>query len=222
MARKAAGRGGLLIHGGVHLLVALGMGLGNWSVAYGLLALLLAGLHVVIDWAKVQTDRLQPRGYWPVATFLVDQGLHLIAIVILSSMFGFISTRSLVQWLAASWVNTQYTYLASIYVACLFGGSILVRLTTRVFQVPTSDVRGVEGAGAYIGVIERLAITTLVALGQHAAVGFVLAAKSIARYKKIEEEKGFGEYYLIGTLTSSTIAILAGLAVKWMLGSILP
>ncbi len=42
------------------------------------------------------------------------------------------------------------------------------------------------------------------------------------RYKKIEEQKGFGEYYLIGTLTSSAIAIFAGLAVKWVLQSASP
>ncbi len=222
MARKTSGAGGLLTHGSIHLAVALGVGVGSWSVGYGFLALLVACLHVVIDWAKVRADKGHQRGYWPLATFLGDQVLHLAVVVFLSAELGFISMRSLAHWLAASWASVQYTYLMSIYVACLFGGSVLVRLTTRIFQVPTLDAQGVEGAGAYIGVVERLAITTLVALGQHAAVGFVLAAKSIARYKKIEEEKGFGEYYLIGTLTSGAIAILAGLAVKWVLQSISP
>ncbi len=44
-----------------------------------------------------------------------------------------------------------------------------------------------------------------------------LAAKSIARYKQIEGDPQFAEYYLIGTLTSSTVAVLAGLLARVIL-----
>lgn len=193
------------------------MGAGSWSSAYWTIAIILAVIHMTIDWGKVRVSNAAQEGYWPVAVFLVDQGLHGVSIVALAEAFGFISPGALSGWITAAWSNTRYFYLASVYVAALFGGSVFVKLTTALFEVPSVPGEGVEGAGAFIGVVERLAITTLVALQQYGAVGFVLAAKSIARYKKIEEQKGFGEYYLIGTLTSSVIAILAGLCVNWML-----
>ena len=42
----------------------------------------------------------------------------------------------------------------------------------------------------------------LLSLGEYAAVGLVLTAKSIARYDRISKDPAFAEYYLIGTLTS--------------------
>ncbi len=54
----------------------------------------------------------------------------------------------------------------------------------------------------------------MVLTGQYTALAFVIAAKSIARYKKINEEEKFGEYFLIGTLTSMGIALFFGLIVK--------
>jgi len=216
--RKAQGVGGLLLHGAIYFATSMGVGLGSWSSAYWTVAIALAVVHIGIDWGKIQVNDAQRGGYWPVAAFLVDQGLHGVSIVVLAAAFGFIRAEVLAGEVAAVWNNTRDVYVLSLYVAALFGGSIFVKLTTALFQVPSAPGEtGVEGAGAYIGVVERLAITTLVALQQYGAVGFVLAAKSIARYKKIEEQKGFGEYYLIGTLTSSVIAILAGLGVSRIL-----
>ncbi|MBI3976448.1 MAG: hypothetical protein HY334_08670 [Armatimonadetes bacterium] len=96
----------------------------------------------------------------------------------------------------------------------VLAGSVIVRFVVQPLRVDVPDRPGLLGAGAYIGMVERLLLTTLVAAGQFGAVGFVLAAKSIARYKQMDEVSGFAEYYLVGTLTSSTIAVLAGLLIK--------
>ncbi len=62
--------------------------------------------------------------------------------------------------------------------------------------------------GAIIGTLERYIILILLFLGQYSAIGLVLTAKSIARYKELEN-KDFAEYYLIGTLMSTLIVIVA-------------
>jgi len=48
------------------------------------------------------------------------------------------------------------------------------------------------------------------------AIGYVIAAKSIARFKKLEEDKQFGEYYLAGTLLSVLIALVFGLSYNFI------
>lgn len=80
---------------------------------------------------------------------------------------------------------------------------------------PAAD-KGKDAArrGAIIGSLERWIAFVLVLTGQYTALAFVLAAKSIARYKKINEEEKFGEYFLIGTLTSIGIALFFGLIVR--------
>ena len=73
-------------------------------------------------------------------------------------------------------------------------------------------------AGAHIGVVECFLFTALVASNQFGTVGFGLTAKSIARYRQLEDDPEFAEYYLIGTLTSSAIAVIGGMLVKLGLG----
>ncbi len=209
---------GLLVHGAVHLALVAGVGVGYWSLRYLLLAATLAAAHLAVDAAKIRLDRRVGGGYWPVATFLGDQAAHLAATVGLAAAYGFADASPLAPALAAARAP-EVVVVSAVYVAALFGGAVLVRLVTDVFRPPSSPGAGhPEGAGAYIGVVERLAVTTLVALNQYGAAGFVLAAKSIARYRRIEEEKEFGDYFLVGTLTSMTLAILAGLAVRRALG----
>ncbi len=60
----------------------------------------------------------------------------------------------------------------------------------------------VAGAGAIIGNMERILSAIFMASGQWAAIGVIFTAKSIARFKQIEKNKQFAEYYLIGTLYS--------------------
>ncbi len=71
-------------------------------------------------------------------------------------------------------------------------------------------------AGRIIGILERLIIFFFVIVGQFAAVGFVIAAKSIVRYRELED-RNFAEYVLIGTLLSSLLAILTGFAAAKLL-----
>ncbi len=65
-----------------------------------------------------------------------------------------------------------------------------------------------NNAGRFIGTIERIIMLLLISIGQYAAIGLVLTAKSIARYDRIAKEKDFAEYYLLGTLMSTVIVIL--------------
>ncbi|HZK72111.1 MAG TPA: DUF3307 domain-containing protein, partial [Clostridia bacterium] len=61
-------------------------------------------------------------------------------------------------------------------------------------------------SGYLIGVLERVIILTLGLNGQIGAIGFVLAAKSLARFNQLND-KSFAEKYLVGTLLSVAIAL---------------
>jgi Protein of unknown function (DUF3307) len=67
--------------------------------------------------------------------------------------------------------------------------------------------------GATIGVLERLLIVTFVLVGAEAAIGFVIAAKTIARFRLLDD-RDFAEYYLLGTLASVSVAIVTGLVAR--------
>jgi hypothetical protein len=55
--------------------------------------------------------------------------------------------------------------------------------------------------------------------GSTAAVGFVVAAKTLARFKQLDD-RDFAEYYLLGTLASVAVAIGSGLVAAAALGTL--
>jgi hypothetical protein len=65
-------------------------------------------------------------------------------------------------------------------------------------------------AGRVIGILERwLMLLVILWSDSLSALGFIIAAKGLARMKQLEE-KEFAEYMLVGTLLSALMALLLG------------
>src|SRR5947208_1625565 len=105
---------------------------------------------------------------------------------------------------------------------CLGTGIVLIR---SVLELPTLQMRRDEdrtaGAidvarGRAVGSLERALALTLVLLGDYAAVGWIIAAKSLARFKQLEDRE-FAEYFLVGTLASFLLAVLVGVGIRILL-----
>ena len=69
--------------------------------------------------------------------------------------------------------------------------------------------------GATIGILERLLIAALVLAGTR-RIGLVVTAKTIARFRQLEDRQ-FAEYYLLGTLASVSLAVITSLIAKFAL-----
>ena len=66
---------------------------------------------------------------------------------------------------------------------------------------------GLPNAGKLIGIMERFLVLSLILVGQFSAVGLIITAKSILRFKSTQKN----EYVLVGTLLSSGIAVIIGI-----------
>jgi hypothetical protein len=58
-----------------------------------------------------------------------------------------------------------------------------------------------------------LLIVTFILVGAESAIGLVVAAKTIARFRQLDD-RDFAEYYLLGTLASVSVAIVTGLIAR--------
>jgi hypothetical protein len=67
--------------------------------------------------------------------------------------------------------------------------------------------------GRVVGIIERIIMTVVVAVGAYSALMFLIGAKGLIRSKELEKHE-FAEYFLIGTLASAATAILCGLLIR--------
>jgi hypothetical protein len=67
--------------------------------------------------------------------------------------------------------------------------------------------------GRLIGNMERLLLLALVAIQAYQALAFLMTAKGLFRAKDLEN-RSFSEYFLVGTLVSSVVAVAAGLFIQ--------
>jgi len=216
VARKGDSARWLAAHAGVVTLVHLAVLLPVFA-GPGLLLVLILGLgHVVLDRAKARL------GDSSLAWFAADQGLHIAAL--------FAVWRTWIVWLGAEptflynaeelRIVTTAALLVTAYAFNVNGGAAIVAIVVRAHRLDQDSEGGVGplalSRGQTIGILERMLVLTLVLLDQWGALGLVLAAKSIARFKELED-RAFGEYYLIGTLTSLLVATATGLTVKLFL-----
>ena len=74
---------------------------------------------------------------------------------------------------------------------------------------------GLDSAGKWIGIVERILILLFIIMNQFGAVGFLIAAKSVFRFGSISnpDDQMRAEYILIGTLISFALAIATGVLV---------
>lgn len=131
----------------------------------------------------------------------VDQLLHIL-LILLFSEYVFNSNRTLnigssniLKWILLLLVIAK-------------PANITFKIVFQKFQFKTNS-ETIPGAGAIIGNLERILSAIFLAMNQITAIGFIYTAKSIARFKEIEENRGFAEYYLIGTLFSILYVLIA-------------
>jgi hypothetical protein len=104
------------------------------------------------------------------------------------------------------------------YLIVVFPAGFLIGKATKRWQdeiETTNKNNSLEAAGRFIGIFERILVLTFILTDNFAAIGYLIAAKSILRFSDKTETgaRKQTEYVLIGTLMSFAITILLGLLV---------
>lgn len=204
------------VHGGLTVLVLLVATLllpdspGPAGILIGALG---AGIsHWLIDLLKA---RLPGALRW----FLLDQALHLGVLILI--WLAWLGSMAPLEALGAWLLSPEVLGVAAAYLIVTrpLSFAIAMVLTPWSRQVEASGT--LDQAGAHIGMLERLLVLSLVLLDQLAAVGFLLAAKSVLRYGDLREagDRKLTEYVLLGTLVSVATTLVLGLTLRLLLSS---
>ncbi len=205
----------LLLHSAIYAGVMALACFAGVAPLYALLpALVFAVSHLVIDECK----SLVARKWDSIWLLLIDQAIH-ISIIVLVWKFFYLEQVPSWLMLKARTILRANNFLAVTLIltvnwdpACVLVRKLFDELSTGAERMAFADE---PRAGRIIGKLERFVIVILMLTGQTSAIGFVLTAKSIARFKQFEA-KGFAERYLVGTLASTAFAIFTAL-VLWKL-----
>ncbi len=165
-------------------------------------ALFIALTHYLIDGFK---KSLWKAKIIKTYAFFLDQASHLLMLVLAVFIYDkFIPTTPLFY--------LSEPYLPIIFCVIFVGKpvNILIRELFRVFRIPaTAESQELPRGGRMIGTLERWLVLIFIWSGHFEAIGFLIAAKSILRYKDTDTLKT--EYVLIGTMLSFGIALILGL-----------
>lgn len=204
---------------------------------------LIGILHLLVDSIKIDiAKKYEDRPKVEMILFLIDQVIHMICIIAIAKGYLITLNIKILSFLPAVILEKEKLLLVVMCVMLVLGTptSILVALVFKMIPITVkyADKRMVckeeceetqfnvlekqasfkEGTkiGTWIGILEREIIFMLGMLGQYEAIGFVIAAKSIARYGQLDN-KDFAEKYLIGTLLSAFVAILSVFVCKYII-----
>ena len=178
---------------------------------------LISITHFIIDIGKSIILNRYVHYKNSIQIFLIDQVLHFMSVLFLCLYF--IDTDST--------KNNTLLLLDKIFIALImftigtFVAGIFLKIFIEHFFPKSSCVddfnifkesSGAKDGGHIIGILERIFIMISIALGRPEMTGFVLTAKSIARFKKLDDAN-FAEIFIIGTFISFIIAIICGVVI---------
>lgn len=144
--------------------------------------------------------------------FFVDQLLHLIVLII---VVWFIAPPEFV-W---QHIADRLLIIATGLLFLLKPSSLIIKMIlsnwtpATAFQTDKIETPSLLHAGMMIGYLERILVFIFILNDQWAAIGFLIAPKSVFRFRdlKLGQDRKLTEYILIGTLLSFGIAIVVSL-----------
>lgn len=163
-----------------------------------------------------EVNRLERKHIFERNTFFIDQVLHIVCICAISYLL-LRRNIALNEWP----IVKEFFHIAGISRLDLMAWFLALLLIHKPANITIAKLlliykpKDTEenkdtsiNTGRFIGSVERIIMLIFLSIGQYSAIGLVLTAKSIARYDRITKDTAFAEYYLLGTLLSTLIAIL--------------
>jgi hypothetical protein len=207
----------------VHFYHALVVFICSWALSFTLafwwVALLIAVSHLLLDMLK---GYLYRKNILKKQLFFIDQAMHILLICIVV-IFCFSHTNFL-HYIMCNYfsplVILKGAFILLAISACAKPSNIFIKKFMEVSGIISKkeEDNTLMNAGRVIGSLERIISFALIAANQWAAVGFIIAAKTILRFRDTDTAKT--EYVLIGSFLSFGIAILFGIAYQFIINNL--
>ena len=184
-----------------------------------LIGMIISISHLLINFIKNKLEKSFPQRRLQIWIFSINQLIHFALLIGMNYIFNLENSVSNLYINLQGYENFKIIILyISVFSIIYEPASVFIRkLFTSISSKTYPKAYSEElKAGNIIGKLERTIIAILLLNNQFGLIGFVLTAKSIARFKQMED-KNFAEKYLIGTLTSFLIVLTTVLILKGLL-----
>ncbi|WP_066497297.1 DUF3307 domain-containing protein [Abyssisolibacter fermentans] len=217
---------GNLIHSLMHFLCSLALlYLLCFNISFRNILLVSASIaisHFIIDQSKSIIIIMKSSFRNNIHVFIIDQIFHIISIILFSEL---VLNQSIYLDMFNS-ITSVDKVLITIIVLLIstYGIGIFINKFIKYINIKKCEdylyIKKNKGLSAYnggfiVGVLERIFILMVIAIGQPTMLVYVLTAKSIVRFKKLDDSR-FAEYFLIGTFISFIGGIIGGIVLRYL------
>ena len=184
-----------------------------------LLGMIISTCHFLINFTKNKLEKSFPQRRLQIWIFSINQLIYFALLIGMNYIFNLENSVSNLYIKLQEYENfkTIILYISVFSIifepASVFIRKLFISISSKTY--PKENLEELK-AGNIIGKLERIIIAILLLNNQFGVIGFVLTAKSIARFKQMEN-RDFAEKYLIGTLTSFLIVLISVLILKGLL-----
>ena len=184
-----------------------------------LLGMIISTCHFLTNFTKNKLEKSCPQRRLQIWIFSINQLIYFALLIGMNYIFNLENSVSNLYIKLQEYENFKTIILyISVFSIIFEPASVFIRKLFTSISPKTYPKANLEElkAGNIIGKLERIIIAILLLNNQFGVIGFVLTAKSIARFKQMEN-RDFAEKYLIGTLTSFLIVLTTVLILKGLL-----
>lgn len=143
--------------------------------------------------------------------FIIDQLLHIFCLLLVVLFYYKADYLIVIQRFNLNQIQKYLQFIVSILLIFKPANILIKNVLNKNNinnEIESSNENSPLKLGRMIGNFERLLILLLLCVNQYVVIGYIFTAKSIARWKKLTEDKDFAEYYLVGTLLSVIVSIV--------------
>ncbi len=171
-------------------------------------ALVISLAHILIDASQL---RFKPP-ISPLVRFILDQIAHFAVIILALNVSGYLSLATLTADLAQVIHSDRALFYLLGYAFITMPAWVLVKFTAYGLVKGSGPVfPGISNK--YLGILERILITTFVALGQFILVPLITTPRLVMEWSMVQDE-GETAVYLAEFLSSITLAVIIGLVLS--------
>ncbi|MBC1975610.1 DUF3307 domain-containing protein [Listeria booriae] len=229
----------VFIHFCLYFLAVLGYWFVGGTTDIWLLMGMIVGislLHLVIDLVKAPVERvLGDSSLVRLCTYVGDQLLHVLIIFLAVralapisldglSLYAKICALACLLIVIVYFVGYLIPYILEVLMPGFNNEKRIVSITKvdgKILLTKNQELAAVTNkelkAGRYIGGLERLLLLIFMALQIYSAISIIVALKTLARFKDLENNRAFAEYYLIGNFLSMIFGVLIGIVFNYVL-----
>ncbi len=184
-----------------------------------LLSLFIFISHFAIDYFRIKITKKHENNNISFWIFIIDQFLHItllaiISLIIKSDLNQVGNTIHNISFLQHLNFRKLIDYVLAVLIILKPASAFIKYFFNYLFNKRYAcENNESDHVGSIIGMLERVVILLLGALGLYGSIALVLTAKSLARFKQLENQN-FAEKYLVGTLISLIIATLSLFIIK--------